>query len=484
MLPLQIKPRSNFIGRKEEQEALAEIGNLSEAAILIVYGRRRVGKTELLEHMYRNRHIVKFEGLEDQPQASQIEHCLSLLSEYTQNSHIKKIKLTQWTEFFDELVPFLSKGRWTLYFEEVQWLANYETSFIAALKYAWDNHLRHNPQLLIVLCGSSPSFMVSQVVQSKALYNRSQYVLHLKEFSLLEMQAFLKTKTNREVLDAALSVGGVPEYLKWVKKESSVFLGLCKNAFRANGFFTTEYDRIFTSSLAHNRNYKSIVDFLSQRRFATRGEIAKSLGRATGGTLTALLNDLELSGLIERYVPFNLNERSLLARYAISDAYLQFYFKFIAPIKQRIANDDFSHNPLLALKMDGYQKWMGFAFERWCRRHHAFFAKILGFEAVQYKAGAFYNRDTQQKDSGYQFDLVFDRDDKVVTLCEIKYLSSPVDASVIAEFEKKLSLFPSMPARSIHKVLITTEGATLALLGRHYFDRIITLSDIFDQKYW
>ena len=356
---------------------------------------------------------------------------------------------------------------------------HYKEKFISEFKYFWDNYYRHNKKLIIILCGSSPSFMINHVLHSKALYNRSTYEFLLKEFSLTETQQFLKKRSEREVMDAYLSVGGIPEYLKWVNKESSVFLSLCKNSFTCGSFFSHEYKRIFTSSMAVNKNYKKIVEFLSKQNYSNRNQILTHLKLKSGGTLSSLLLDLELCGLIQKYTPYNLANNSLLARYCINDSYLQFYFKFIKPIELIIEEGVYNIDPIQAIKTDTYFKWLGYAFERMSRKNHKLFAKILGFESVNYKYGTYFSRATNSKQPGYQIDLIYERDDSVYTICEIKYQQSKTTVQVIEEFEKKLNLFKKPQKKTIHKVLITASGAEETLIKSGYFDRIITLKDIF-----
>jgi AAA+ ATPase superfamily predicted ATPase len=177
-----VKRNKNFVGRIHEIEKLSGISNSDEASIVVVYGRRRVGKTELLEQTFRKRNILKFEGIEGLSQPEQMEHVMWQFSEYSNNALLAKVKIQSWTEFFKLISDVVKKGIWTLYFEEVQWLADYKDKFISELKYFWDNHFRHNQKLILVLCGSSPSFMVNNVLHSKALYNRSLYEIALKEF--------------------------------------------------------------------------------------------------------------------------------------------------------------------------------------------------------------------------------------------------------------------------------------------------------------
>lgn len=467
-----------FIGRKFERSRLAQVADTEEASIVIVYGRRRVGKTELIEQAFKNRNIIKFEGIEGEPESRQMSHVLSQLAGYVGDPLIARLDLKSWAEIFQLIAKHVSKGKWTLFLDELQWMASYRSHLIAELKYVWDNYFRQNESLILVLCGSSPSFIINKVLHSRALYNRSQHEIHLQEFDLHEAKEFLGgRRSNREVMDAYLTVGGIPEYLKYLNRESSVFLGLCKNTFTSGGFFSNEYQRIFTSSFGENRDYLEIIRFLSREKFAARQQIARHIKCKTGGRLTALLRDLELCGFITRYSPFNLDEQSLLARYTISDQYLQFYFKFIEPIYREIQDGNFNKNPTSPVNTDAYLKWLGYSFERLCRKQHRLIARLLGFESVVYKAGAFFNRQTGNQDQGYQIDLVFDRADRVLTVCEIKYLQSKATRGIIAGFERRLELFPNPKKATIQKVLITTEGADNELTG--YFDRILTLDDIF-----
>ena len=484
MKPLRIKIKKNFIGRTAELERLHKIGSSGEASIIIMYGRRRIGKTELLEQAFRDRNLLKFEGIEGLSQKAQRAHAMSQLAKYTESRLLGKTAITTWREFFEVLYDYTKRGTWTIYLEELQWLADYDDALIGELKYVWDNYFRHNPKLIIVLCGSAPSFMIDHVLHSKALYNRSQYEFHLKEFNVYETKEFLKKRSVREVFDAYLTIGGVPEYLRWLNKESSVFIGLCKNSFISGSFFAREYERIFTSSMSNNKYYRAIIDILSIRKFATRGELSELLGISSGGSLTNVLLDLEKSGFITHYYPFNLEETTMLTRYAIDDNYMHFYGKFIKPLQKNIETGAYDSNPKAALKVDSYIKWLGFAFERFCRKYHYVIAKILYFSGVHYRAGVFFSRATDKENPGYQIDLIFDRADNVYTICEMKYFQGKVGTSVIAEFEKKLSLFPNKGNKTIHKVLICSEGAEEALIKRAYFDDIITCAQLLDPRHW
>ncbi len=469
-----------FIGRNHEIKYITESANTGEASIIVVYGRRRVGKTELIEYALHERNLIKLEGVEDGNTQAQMYRVLYQLSKVFNDEYISHLRFNTWMELFDFIASKIAVGKWTLYLEEVQWMAEYKNQLISDLKYVWDNSLRHNPDLLLVLCGSSPSFMQNQVIHSKALYNRSMYEINLSEFTLNETQKLLGNRSHREVMDAYLTVGGIPEYLKRIKKHYSIQIGICEESFKKNSYFSNEKERIFISSFATNAHYQEIVDYLSQVKFASKQDIEKYLHVKGGGNLTNVLKDLDMCGFIEIYQPYQAEHNSNLIRYCVSDSYLRFYFKFISPLSDRIQEGDYNESPLHALNKESYRKWLGLSFERFCRKHSQMIAAIIGFSAVRYKSGAFFNRATIKEQAGYQIDLIFDRADHVLTICEIKYTQSKTGTDVIEEFEKKLRQMPDLGKKTIEKVLISASGATDALLDQAYFDRIITLEDIFN----
>jgi AAA+ ATPase superfamily predicted ATPase len=473
-----------FIGRKGPLQRLREIAAQNESAIVIVYGRRRVGKTALIEHAYGGRNPLKIEGIEGREEAYQIESALAQIARFTGDpmhalirteSHAGK---PSWRNVFELLHSIVASGVWTLYFEEVQWLAAYKDSFAGELKFYWDNFFRHNPRLLIVLCGSSPSFMINHVVKSRALYNRSLHEIPLNEFSFAEAAEFLRIENPIRVMDAYLAVGGIPEYLRYLRRGSSVYKSLCEHSFRSGSFFAGEWDKIFVSSFSRDPAYKQAVEFLGKRKFATREEILQNVGLSPGGAASGLLSDLELCGFIERYVPYDAKTSSRLVRYAISDYYLQYYSQFVQPVLSDIRNGDYEEDPTQALNLAELRRWQGYAFERFCRKNHRAISSALGFGAVKYSHGPFFNRSTSKADPGYQIDLVFDRADKTLTLCEIKFSDAPASVAVGREFQSKLRLFDPGRKRRIESVLISAAGTTEELRDGGYFDHILRLDEI------
>src|SRR5579883_222926 len=479
-----IEKNREFIDRDYEMERLVSIMSQPGPHIIVVHGRRRVGKTELLEQVFYTRQLLKFEGRDHISPEEQRQFVMQQLAQYAEQPLLTKIAVTNWVDVLVNIAEVTKTGPFTLYFEEVQWLANYEDDFISALKYVWDNYFRHNKELILILCGSSPAFMINHVVKSSALYNRSQHEMPLREFNLIESKAMLHQRSNSEVLDAYLTLGGMPEYLKRLRNPNSIYINLLNESFLPGAFFLHEYERIFTSSLADNKYYKKIIDCLSQLKFATRKELSAKLKIRSGGMLTSLLNDLEICGFIEKYSPYNKPENSLLTRYCIADAYLHYYFKFLKPLTKQIEQGHFINHLSSGINMSHFHQWLGYAFERFCRKYERQIATLLGFSGIKYQAGSFFSRQIEKISPGFQIDLLFDRDDKVISICEIKYSQNKISTSVIDEFSEKVSLLPNPKKNTIQKILITNQQNNDHLKSRAYFDRIISLDDFFNPHIW
>jgi AAA+ ATPase superfamily predicted ATPase len=503
----KIAKNKDFIGRTYWWKRLKEIDKKNEASVIVIYGRRRVGKTELIEQFFSGRNVLKFEGIQPDRKTKtsaknerkrQITECLRRLGKYAEKEReYKYIKLDLWSEFFEILIQYIEKDDVVLYFDEIQWLSNYKDEFLAELKPFWDDILRKNRKLRIFFSGSSPSFVVGQFMSNTAFYNRSENLIHLQPFNLMEINEYLAPKGPREVMLAAITTSGVCEYLKQIKDEPSIYTGLCYKSFTPTSFFSIECDKVFISSLSANRHYRKIVDYLAKNKFANRNEIYNSVipGKknsddvSPGGSFTVLLDDLESLGFINKYSPlFSKIDNSRLTRYCICDEYLHFYFKFIKPKMKEINNGKFINDPLMAINSQNFAKAMGFSFERWCRKNEMLFARIMHFGNVEYQAGAFFSRNTNEDMPGFQIDLMYIRKDSKIIICEIKYYDEEVGSSVERQVAKKIELFRKYNIKyknyTFEKVLITTEGKKEVLAKREFFDYIITFDDIFNPDYW
>jgi AAA+ ATPase superfamily predicted ATPase len=477
-----------FIGRDYELGQLQEIDSTAEASIIYLYGRRRTGKTQLLEEFFYKHKILKFEGIQNIDKLSlaenirlQFREALKRLAKYTENPLFLKTEINSWSEFFELLTPYLKKSGTVLYFEEIQWLACYSQLFFAELKPYWDDEWRHFKKFRLIICGSAPSFILRQLGRDSALYGRSSAQIHLKPFNPHESKLYLNKAGSEEALMAELLVGGIPPYLKKLSSKS-VLLSLAAASFLPESYFQTEYQKIMVSLMSGKPIYRKILTILAKRRFATRDEIAQSVSISAGGDLSLILDDLELSGFISAYQPIQKNEQSKLIRYCISDPYIQFYTNFIKPVEQKINQGYYNDDPSKAINQAKLNQFLGYSFERWCRDNSVIIAKILGFDRIAFTAGAFFNRKSESLEHGSQIDLVFVRADKRIVVCEIKYGVSKYN-SLAQEMDNKIELIkiaiPKYKNYTYEKVLICTNKDALPTSLKEKFDEVIGLKELF-----
>lgn len=495
-------PRNpRFVGREPYWQRLKEIDQQHEAAIIVVYGRYGVGKTELVEQFFRGRPMLKFEGVEpksgtvrtrdEREKQRQLQRCVQRLGHYVERqTEYRLMRVETWTDFFELLVPLLEKDPVVLYLDELQWLSSYTNELLSELKPWWDDVLRHNPRLRVVISGSAPAYIVNQFLASSAMYNRSNHMIKLEPFNLAEIQQFLKTG-HRETMLAAIAVGGIPEYLKQLASGPSVFVRLCERSFRPGGFFREEKERLFVSSLRANHYYEAIIDYLARERWATRQRLYKALTQedtaSPGGSFTAVLDELVKLDFVKMILPVTTKIARTTAtrrpaeprnaRYIINDEYLQFYYRFIDRRIEDIDSGRYEENPTQAISLGDFYKLLGFSFERWCLRNERLITRRLAFGGVNYAYGAWYEKDSAQ------IDVMYIRADNKIMVCEVKFNSnSDVPREVMRDVQRKIDHFLAQSPRyaryTIETVLITTEPVTDAIRNEAYFTHLVTSEEL------
>ncbi len=470
-----------FIGRDREQKLLrAWEKRLPEGQLSVIYGRRRIGKTRLVQEVFGNSRLLRFEGLEGQSTAAQQRHFLDQLASLTGRREYAAIRSANWTEILEFLADYVASEAkpsepLILFFDEFQWMAADRVDLVSRLKFVWDNRLVGLPVHLI-LCGSVSSFLVRKVLHSKALYGRIHLEIHLRPLNLPEVVPFMSRRSLREVVDLYMALGGVPQYLEMVDSAKSTLLNLHELCFSPHGFLVDEFERIFASHFGRNPHYQKIVATLARKPNASRDALTRACKLASGGSLTQYLDELELAGFIERYVPVGRPLDSRINRYRLSDPYLLFYFKFIRPVRKQIkAGQDLPASRFLPEKK--LFPWRGIAFERLCLAHADLIAAKLGFSAVSYEAGSWFAR--ADSSLGAQIDLMFIRADRVITLCEIKYRNGKIGKGAIAEVQTKVTTYPNRAGMSIEPVLISASQVTHDLTDEGYFVHVLSLEDLF-----
>lgn len=470
------KQSLQFWGRSNELELL-RAWNEDRSQLSVLYGRRRVGKTRLVTEAFHGKKILRFEGLEGQGQREQQSLFAMKLAEYFGDEVYEQLKDRDWISLFTCLSEQIKDAPSVLFFDEFQWMAGNRTGLVSKLKYAWDNLFTESNRVHLVLCGSVSSFMINKVLKSRALYGRIDRELHLLPLMLQDVVgAFSPKRSLRDIVEIFLLVGGVPKYLELFDLNRSVQLNTVDLFFRPNAYFINEYERLFASHFGTNKHYETILQFLHKNAWSGRQMIQEKCNLKEGGRTTEYLNNLEQAGFIENYAPVDNVNAIRNSRYRISDPYLNFYFRFLHGQQKRI-NRGTEQNPILTFLPDKwYYPWRGYAFEKFCARHEQMIARRLGFGGIAYDAGPWYERHAAQ---AFQIDLAYVRSDRVMTICEIKFMDNDVGVDVIEAFQARVAKIPNPRKISIERVLITASNPQDALVNRGYFHHILTLEDIF-----
>ena len=305
-----------MVGRKSEQKLIKRLLDSEQSELLILYGRRRVGKTFLVnESIKMENNVLCFEGLEQQRTKEQIEAFLFQFEQQTGNSVPRKRSSSNWLHAFQPVLEEVKKNHKTIIFlDEFQWLANYRNDLVSKLKLLWEQYLqKYNVKL--ILCGSIASFMIKKVIDSAALYGRASAVIHLEPFHIEETKEFLSERGLSEILNAHLIFGGIPKYLECLEPNLSIYQNITKLIFSQHGLLIREYNKIFISHFGKKAEYEQILELLFPRPYGlSRGELSDLLAIA-GGELTRLLFNLESAGFIKALMPFDQQDKIRNKRY-------------------------------------------------------------------------------------------------------------------------------------------------------------------------
>jgi len=458
-----------FIGRKQEIVLLRKKNHRDSAELMVIYGRRRVGKTALVEEAFKDRILWKFEGIEGLSTSEQIRFFLSQLKIYSGEE--KLANANDWTAAFRLLASTSAKKNIVIFFDEFQWMAGMDEAFVSLFKYAWDNFFQKLKNCSFVICGSISSFIVNKVLRSRALYGRVHRDIHLQPLSLKESSQLLKNLPPTEVLDWAMTIGGIPKYLLAIDTALSYQQNLNALAFSQNGFFFQEFPRLLISHFASTPHYQKILETLSSGS-QTLEALAEKCGISKGGSFSEIVDDLALADFITKEQPVDKGAASKILRYKISDEYLHFYFNFILPRIPTIQKGQWTYQTIPARDL---AQWQGYAFERLCHKQAPAIAESLGFSGIQYQYGPWF----RHQKPGAQIDLLFQRKDAMLTLCEAKYATS-LTSRVIQECEKKENVLKEIfPNQRIQKVLVVPKKTKRSPAITRFFDRVLIAEEVF-----
>lgn len=486
----------NIQARANEVKTLDEFFRSNKAEFLAIYGRRRVGKTYLISNYFEKVKckFLSITGIEKGSFLRQRTECCKRISKAFYHGTPLEVP-KDWFRIF-ELIDNAIKGlpkseKVVLFFDEFPWLVTPRSNLLQALEYYWNNTWCHDKRIKLIVCGSLASWIIKNIINNTGgLYNRVTYRLKLEPFTLHEAKKFLKNKgiqlTGQQVLALYMAIGGIPLYLDQVKKGLSADQIIDQICFNKNGLLVDEAKELFKSLFSDSEIYFKLTREIAKHRYGiTKSELAKRMGTTLSGRLVERLKELEDAGFIVSFLPYQHREKGMYFR--VIDEYTMFYFRWVEPHLGSI--NRFAKAAgfwLEQARSSSYKSWCGYAFESVCYKHITHVMNKLALKPSALPYAWKYIPKKGDKEIGAQIDLLFDRDDHCITLCEIKYTDIPfvVDKQYAEILNKKMAIFKDVTKtnKQLFWAIISASGIKKTLYSEEMIHGVITLDDLFDEN--
>jgi AAA+ ATPase superfamily predicted ATPase len=474
---------SVFIGREKEKKILHEALGSLEAEMVAIIGRRRIGKTFLIKETYKDQIVFEITGLQNGPLEEQLENFTFILGRYAKPRFPIQTP-RNWLNAFMLLIEYLetlpSEGKKVIFLDELSWLATPKSGFLRALGFFW-NSWAVNQNIVVVICGSAASWMIKKVVNHHGgLHNRITRLINLSPFTLKETEAYLQSRGihfNRyQIVQIYMAMGGVPHYLKEIKADKSAVQNIDSICFSELGILRTEFQRLYPSLFEHADKHIEIIRALaSSHQGLTRNKILEKTQFPDGGNVTRILEELTESGFISVRYPFGKKKKNML--YRLSDEYSLFYLQFIEN-RNREGNNAWQH----LSQTQAYKTWSGYAYENICIKHLFQIKKTLSIAGIYSESSSFF-KTGNEKEKGFQIDLLIDRNDQVINIFEIKFYNREfiLSKDYAEKLKTKLDRFEevSKTRKQLFLTLITTFGLKHNQHSLGLVNQVLTLDDLF-----
>ena len=469
-----------IIGRKEEIRQLQAYCESGRPEFIAVYGRRRIGKTFLIDEFFHYQYSFSVSGVLDGSPTEQITAFTQALRKIGYQDDMPQSWMNAFFILSELLETRLSENqRCTIFIDELPCFDTPRSGFIQAFSHFWNTWGQKHPQVLLIVCGSATTWMIKNIIDSHGgLHNRITHEIHLRPFTLNETESMLQSMQihwdRLSILQIYMIMGGIPYYLSLLQKGESIVQAIDRLYFSTHATLQSEYKRLFASLFREPEPYLEIMRILStSRKGITREEMIKALGKKDNGHLSEYLQNLIKCDFIRYYFVKTKKVRKTNGLYQLTDFFTIFHNTFLT----RPINDEhyWSHN----LQTPLMNTWLGLAFERVCMAHIPQIKRCLGIDRI---GTEYYSWRSKTSENGSQIDLLIERADRIINLCEIKYSATPY--SIDKSEEMKLRIRQSDFAEetgtqyAIFPTMITTYGIRKNAYSG-YIQAEVTLDDLF-----
>lgn len=448
---------------------------------VVVYGRRRIGKTFLVRRFFKDNYAFSFVGKHEMRREQQLAEFAKELMCYSHSTFVPQLK--NWTEAFDALQRLLEtyniSGKKVVFFDEMPWMDTPKSDFVSALENFWNGWANMRDDIVLVACGSATSWMVDKLLHNQGgLFNRITQKLYLRPFKLSEMEQYLDEKHfgwNRyQIAQCYMILGGIPFYLTLLNPKLSLLSNIDELFFAdAHAMLRTEYNELYSTLFKRPDNYLAVIRMLTERKEGfTRKEINEKT-KLGGAALSKILSDLEQCDFIFSYARYGNAKNNAI--YRIKDFYTLFYYKYVNGIdtKDSLRWTHLSSTPQVS-------SWQGFSFELLCLLHLDEIKKALGIDRILNDASAWRSKQPEQNT---QIDLVIERADHNINLCEMKFSSGmyAIDKGYEQKLRERMSIFlAETMTRCITRITMVTTYGVLQNKHSGIVNDEVLLDDLFE----
>ena len=464
-----------FYGRDDELERLHLLTKKKTSSLVVIKGRRRIGKSRLILEFSKKIPSLIFTGLPPTKETTDQMQRDDLMRQMERLLGLRGLKCEDWSDLFWHLGRETQNKQILIVLDEINWMGSLDPTFLGKLKSAWDLYFKNNPKLILILSGSMSSWIDKNILSSTGFMGRISLELFLEELSLPICDLFWRKKkiSAYEKFKILSVIGGVPRYLEEIDPDLTAEQNIQNLAFRKGGLLVEEFDRIFSDLFSKRAPlYKQIVSRLADGD-ATLDQISSSVRLEKGGTLSEYLKDLVETGYVSQDHTWNLKEKmqSNLCKFRLKDNYLRFYLKYIEPHRAQIEKNR-------KVVLPGWSAIMGLSFENLVLNNFGELYPLLGIdpETVLYD-NPYFERATKIK-PGCQIDYLIQDKFNTLYLCEVKFSKAPIGVEVVAEVEEKITCMKIPRGFSVRPILIHVNGVTEACLESDFFAKIIAFDQL------
>lgn len=475
-----------FIGRKDELGQLKDLSGIGRVSLVVIMGRRRIGKSRLVTEFAKTKHFLSFSGMPPIENLTAQDQRDVFARQVADMFGLPLQPFSDWSEALNYLSKYIENKPTVLLFDEISWMGAADPTFVPKLKIWWDLTLQRYPQLILIFCGSVSTWIEKNIINSTAFFGRITLTIDLEQLSIAECAKFLRTSgfkgSNYDTFKVLSVTGGVPWYLEQIWASYMADDNIKRLCFTKKGILVSEFDKIFHDLFnGQGSIYKKIVNMLADG-MRDLSEIRKALKYSHSGSLGVMVQSLVVAGFVTQHYSWALKTGKVSKKslYRLSDNYTRFFIKYIESDIAKINAGAYKDVSLQSLP--AWDGMMGLQVENLLLNNRALLLKAIGVNPADIVADNPYIQRATVRHKGCQIDYLIQTHQKNLFVCEFKFKRSELDVGIITSMQEKISRFAAPRGYGVVPVLFHFGGVSDAVYEKRYFYKIIDIADFLESE--